>query len=250
MPVDFGFAQARAQARHGSRPTGAHWRVVEASDDLTRFLHSLRGSSLGPLVRHFSAASSPHAIERSLRRAWRAEVDAASRWTPDDWRASVEWTAWLPDLSAISHLLRGEPALFWMREDPVLSPFALDDADARRQLIEESFGAIEAGDETDLGRWWYRRWRQLNPVAGNGEAGIEELVAALRNYRRTILAGTSSAIEPRHRLELRVIRLMHLRLRQPVVVFCHLVLTALDLYRIRGGLVRRSLGNVVAGVAQ
>jgi hypothetical protein len=47
-------------------------------------------------------------------------------------------------------------------------------------------------------------------------------------------------------LESRMLRLMRRHINQPVVAFCHLSLTALQLYRLRYGLIQRALFNDVA----
>jgi hypothetical protein len=121
MPVEFAYAQARAQARQGDRLSADTWGLLESSVGLAQFLHLLRGTTLAPRVEHFSAVTSPHVIERSLRRDWHSEVDSATRWVPLRWRAAVAWTSWLAELPAIGHFLQGGAALHWMNEDPVLS---------------------------------------------------------------------------------------------------------------------------------
>ena len=68
MPVEFAYAQARAQAQHGRRLSADTWSLLESSVGLSQFLHQLRGTTLAPRVEHFSATTSPHAIERFLRR--------------------------------------------------------------------------------------------------------------------------------------------------------------------------------------
>ena len=55
----------------------------------------------------------------------------------------------------------------------------------------------------------------------------------------------SVSTDLRDDIEGRIVRIMHFRLRQPVVVFCHLVLTALELWRLRGGLIGRAMFNDV-----
>jgi hypothetical protein len=47
----------------------------------------------------------------------------------------------------------------------------------------------------------------------------------------------------RSKLELDALRILRRRREQAVTVFCHLLLTALELYRLRQGLLRRALFN-------
>ena len=136
MPVEFAYAQARAQARHGARPGAETWSLLESSVGLAQFLHLVRGTALSRRVEHFSAATSPHTIESSLRRDWHREVESATRWVPLRWRAAVAWTGRLAELPALSYLLDGGASLPWMAEDPVLSGLGPGAAEAPRRPVE------------------------------------------------------------------------------------------------------------------
>lgn len=245
MPIDFGYAQARAQARNGDRLSPTHWRSVEAGDSVAQYLYALRATELAPRVQHLTATSSPHAIERSLRRDWRIEVADVSRWAPHPWRESITWCAWLPDLPAVGHLSSGGSVWPWMRDDPVISEFALSDAESRRRAIEESaFGAPATAHRGDLLDWWLGRWRASWPASHANDSALEELIELLRRYRdamRDDARSPKSAPELGEGLERRLVRLLHTRPRQPAVVFYHLLLTALELWRLRSGLIRRAV---------
>lgn len=250
MSIEFAYAQARAQARHGDRLTTADWQIAESSRGLAQYLHSVRATALAPRVQHLSATSSPHAIESSLRRDWRAAVRNASLWAPRVWRPSVAWTVWLADLPAIAHLLGGGRVLPWMETDPSLSRFVAGDLDARRSAIEQSLrDAAPLADGDDLLGWWLERLQGLWPEAESECAALMELVNLARSYRDALRADATrpDAMEELHDvLEQRVVRLMRTRNQQPVTVFCHLALTALELRRLRSGLIHRALFNDVA----
>lgn len=255
MPVEFGYAQARAQSRHGDRLSADAWHSLEASRDLSHYLHSVRATRLAPRVQHFFAGSSPHAIDRSLRQDWRAEVRNASRWVPNLWRASVRWTAWLPDLSAIAYLMNEGDVLPWMVSDPALSPFALDNRDARRLAIDASELAplADIAEADDPSGAWLRHWQSLWPAIDIDQAGLAEFMAGLRKYRQAThedVPGTSAGQDHRERLESRIARLLRQRAGQPGAIFCHLLLTGLELQRLREGLMRRALFNDVAADAR
>ena len=250
MPIDFGYAQARAQARHGDRLTPSRWRAVESSADLGRSIHALRGTALGPAIQHFTGAASPHTIERTLRAAWRNEVERASRWVPRAWRDSVIWTAWLPDLEAIGHLLDGGKVLPWMHEDTVLTRLALEAVDERPGAIESHLGRLPEHDSFDAGQWWYEQWLERLPTADLRGTGLSDLANYLKAFGKTrweLKSPSTSKDESGEALGQQITRLLHRRAGRPVSVYCHLALTALELLRLRGGLVRRSLVN--AGVA-
>lgn len=255
MSVEFAYAQARAQARHGDRLSAAQWHMLESSRGLAQYLHSARGTMLAPRVRHFSARSSPHAIERSLRGDWHATVRNASRWPPARWREAVAWTAWLPDLPSLSHLMSGGPVLAWMQDDPVLSEFALHDAEARRQAIERwAPGASQAADgKDDLFAWWTQQWQALWPASGSHRKALLEFLELLHEHRQVMqdaALGPVTAQDIRDDLERQVVRLLRTRTRQPATVFCHLLLTAVELWRLRSGLIRRTLSDAVVAELQ
>ena len=239
MAVEFAYAQARAQPRHGERPDADSWSLLESSVGLAQFLHLVRGTALAARVEHFSAATSPHVIERLLRQEWRAEVVAAVRWAPLRWRAAVAWTAWLTELPAIDHLLGGDASPAWMAGDPVLSRLAGEDAETARASIEEMLPEITAGD----GAWqaWLRHWRRLWPKDAADDPALLRLASAVERHR----AGSESeaAGQWRSELEREAVRLLRANREQPVTIFCHLLLSALELHRLREGLVRRALFN-------
>ncbi len=249
MPGDFAYVQARAQARHGDRLSPSRWRAVEASTNLGGYIHALMGTSLAPAVRHFTGSASPHAIERTLRVTWRSEVERASRWVPREWRDSVAWAVWLPDLDAIGFLLDGNAILPWMHEDSLLTQFAFEQVDERRSAIQSQVGPLPPGDDFDPGKWWYEHWLDRLPTADLRGTGLDELTRHLEAFGKTrweSVASSAAMIETLEALAERITRLLRRRTGKPVSVFCHLALTALELMRLRGGLVRHSLVNAGA----
>jgi hypothetical protein len=246
MTVEFAYAQARAQARHGDRLAPSEWRMLESSRSLAQYLHLARDTALGPRLRHFSRTTSPHAIERSLRHDWHAEVDSVSHWLPQRWGAAVRWTRWLPDLPALTYLLQGGRVPAWMGRDPTLAQVAVDDTDDRLHVIRltEPVSTLARYGEQDLAHSWLSHWRSLWPADDHARVALDELVD-------TVSADLGS-VHPKGPachglLESRTLRLMRRNINQPVVTFCHLLLTALQCYRLRYGLLQRALFNDVAG---
>lgn len=242
MTVEFAYAQARAQARHGDRLTPAEWRMLESSRSLAHYLHLARGTALAPGLHHYTRTTSPHAIDRSLRQDWRDEVDSVSRWLPPRWGAAVRWIRWLPDLPSLTHLLQGGRVPAWMGRDPTLARSVVADVDDRIAAVragEPGRALVRYGDDDPVGSWLLH-WRTLWPKGGSTSAAIDELVeiviASLESVRPI---GPDSYRE----LESHTLRLMRRHINQPVVAFCHLLLTALQLYRLRHGLIRRALFN-------
>lgn len=227
MRVDFAYAQARVQARLGSRLSPAAWRILESSRTLAQYLHAARATSLAPRLAHFLPDTPVHEIEGSLRREWRAAVAEAARWVPQRWRPLVEWTARLPDLPAEAYLSGGGHEQDWMRG----------------RGLNETDGAV-AGQRPDGG-----------PSAGHLPSGtarraetaaIEDVARLLRRHveaRRDPRLGRDQLDALAARLERDCARLLRRHRQQPAAVLCHLMISGLELWRLRGGLVVRALGG-------
>lgn len=236
MSVEFAYAQARAQAQHGERLSADTWSLLESSVGLAQFLHHVRGTPLAPKVEHFSATTSPHVIERSLRREWHEQVECAARWVPGRWRPAVAWTSRLAELPATSHLESGGEPQAWMSEDPVLSTLASEDP----RLRQVSIDVAGAGSGLEP---WLRRWRHLWPEEAGDDAALASLVSLAERYG--ISDAGDAAVGWRSTLGRHAIRILRGRREQPVTVFCHLLLCALELHRLRQGLLQRALFNDV-----
>jgi hypothetical protein len=250
MPIDFAYAQARAQARLADRLSPARWRTVESSTDLGRYLLGLRGTALAPVVQPFTASASPHAIERALRRHWQSEVQQASLWVPRPFRDAVTWAAWLPYLDSVAYLLNGGAVELWMHEDDVLGPFFDREADQRRQALESALGRLPPTGDFVPATWWHDRWLERLPAGAAAIAGFTELSRLLRTFvssDREPASPSATTDDGLERLGEACARLLHRLTGTPATVYCHLALTAIELMRLRGGLVRRSLVNASNG---
>ena len=240
MTIEFAYAQARAQARLGERLTPAAWQLLEASGTLAQYLHAARSTALRDRVRSLTAASSPHSIERSLRREWRAEVRGAASWVPERWRPAVAWTAWLCDLPTLARLEQGGEVLSWMTDDTQLAPFAIDDRTLRhRELISAGLGALASGN--DVLTAWRRHFEALWPAGDPGIRRLRNLVERVDIHRQEPETRAGPRTAPGQALEARAARLIRRNFQEAVTVFTHLLLVALDLGRLRDGLVRRAL---------
>lgn len=243
MPIEFAYAQARAQARQGDRLSEDSWSLLESSVGLAQYLHLVRGTALAARVEHFSAMTSPHVIERFLRQDWRREVASAVGWVPLRWRAAVAWTARLVDLPAVSHLLDGDAMQPWMADDPELSGFAAEDADTVRATIEEALPGLIADGRGGIGvrAGWLREWRRLWPADAVRDPLLDKLAVLVERH-----GGDSDKDESgawRSELERHGLRILRGHRERPVTVFCHLLLSALELHRLRQGLLQRALFN-------
>lgn len=155
---------------------------------------------------------------------------------PERWRAAVEWVAALAELPMLGHLMQGGGSQRWMADDPVLSGF----------IGGDGLAAIESAERADYDNGlagWLRRWRRLWPADDADNAALEELVATIQSHG--IHREGSAGPDWRDNLERRALRILRRQREQPVTVFCHLLLLALELHRLREGLLRRALFNDV-----
>lgn len=238
------YVQARLQARHGERLAEADWRALEAARSIDQFIERARASSLRRFADRANARMSSHAIERVLRDAWRAYVAEVASWVPAEWRAAVLWTSYLPALPAIDALLKDEVP-DWAKQDPAFAEFI--EGEPRRRtanLTRSPFAPLVAADarEAKLAARWYAHWRSLWPYSPDDRllVALAEIIRA--HVERLDRAAPQETSAPYRRdLAQSLTRMFRRRSGSPVAVFGHLGLVALDLERLRGGLVRRRL---------
>ncbi len=252
--ADFAYAQVRLQSHHGQRPGEPTWRLLSASKDLGHFLQTARRSPLKTWIVPLSGQMDFHALERSLRSEWRRYAGEVAAWQPPPWRPAVAWTGWLIDLPAIAHLLGKEPALAWMADDPSLAPFSLDEQSARASALQRASFAAALKTETaqqNLVGGWLSHWRNLWPPSPQALRKPLETLQGLLMYQMAQMAApkntAADAIRLRKQLESRLARIFRRETQSPAAAFAHLALTALDLERLRAGLVDRCFAGPVIG---
>ena len=203
--VAFSYAQARLQAWHGRRPDDNHWRRLDACDTTHAYLQAAGTGSLARWVRGLRARDDPHALEASLNERWQDYVEQVAAWSPPQWRSAV----------ACCGELRGLPA------------------------------AADRGDSEALAAWrgdWHRLMPEIAPADAAGLAELERHVDRfLVENGRADGATPARSAELRDRLEQRAVSLFRRHAGRPAALFAHLLLAALDLQRLRGGLLRRRL---------
>jgi len=233
------YVQARLQARHGERLQDTDWRALEAVRSLDQFIERSRATALHRFSEHLNAGMSSHAIERSLRAAWRDYVAEVAGWGPPDWRPAVLWTSHLADLPAIDALLRGETP-DWAQRDASLLAFL----ETKRHLAKSPVAPLLPAPEREntLARRWYAHWRMLCP-RGDAQRALAHLSDTVKAHVECLARADRQETSVPHRRELarNVTRMFRRHSGSPIAVFCHLTLAALDLERLRGGLVRRRL---------
>ncbi|MEP6885291.1 MAG: hypothetical protein ABJC66_11125 [Gammaproteobacteria bacterium] len=238
------YALTRVQANYGRRPGEGAWRRLESSHDLGQYLDAARTTALADWVSAIDRTRDVHAIERFLRIQWRRHVAAVAAWHPQQWQPWLLWLAWVPSLSLLAQLVRSEPAPAWMMADPLYGPIA------QRPYLERAAGLKGTAlavfqpamdGSAGIGAVWRSHWQAITPRTDEHTRHL--LAAALRvldNYAQH-LAGDNSSALARQQLTERLGRLFRAGAGSVVATLCYLVLLAMDLERLRGGLVNRCL---------
>ena len=204
-----GYAQARMQARHGTRPGTRAWALLNASTTFAAALENARASSLESWTAGLDPAARPADVERMLRERLLGRIAEAARWMPETWRAAVLWTQALLELPPRQRRLR------------------------------------EAADEdraAAVRREWLAHWRTLwPPCAAEERDALEELVRTVEAHLERFSRATAEEAEPlRLALRARVETLFRRHAPGPAAAFDHLLLLALECERLRAALLGRS----------
>ena len=228
------YAAARVQARHGRRPDDSIWRRIEASRQLGQYLEAVRVSALAPWVARIDAAREAHAIERALRGEWRAYVHRVASWHPRRWQAWLEWWAWLPLLPLLRRLALPAAVPAWMLADPVFGPLAMGTVEQRTAALAATplaplAVAVRSG--APVGREWLGQAAPLVP----------QIDSDTRGHLRALTSLLPDVAATAPHSEAALLRLFRAAAGTAIASGCHLALALLDLERLRGGLVVRSV---------
>lgn len=240
---DFAYAQARLQARHGRMPGAVVWQTLESSRSAGHYLAMARTSPWSDWTDRLDERGEAHHVERSLRARWRQHVDEVARWQPQRWQAATRWFATLVELPLIERLCCGAAAPRWLHEDERLAAFAQPDEAARAAALQGAglapFAAARAGrDGRDAAAIWLDEWRRLTPDDGHDPVLLGR-PAGLLLPRLMHAGGARDAAALATRADL--LKLFRRHAGSAVAVFAHLALVALDVERLRGGIVVRGL---------
>jgi hypothetical protein len=240
------FAQARIQARHGSRPDEVAWRRLEVIREFGAMLETARSTALRPWLVGVTSESSLHAIDAALRAHWRALVTDVAAWMPMPWQDSLRWCATLVDLPVVQHLMRGGERWPWMEADPVYRE-ALDDLQEGARLRDGKSSlarlARDAGEPERILDAWRARWLAVTPRAIGVEAGSALAVVEIAFLRHLEAFGAAQAGDGwplRRALQSRLQLAFRRVVLEPAAAFVFLALESLDAERLRGELLRRA----------
>lgn len=236
------YATARLAARHGQRLDAAAWQRIEGLRDLAAALEAARRTALRPWLLGLTAELPPAELEAALRAQARAAVDEVAAWVGPDWRAAVQWCALLPDLAPLQHLLRGGAPPAWMRADARWQAVAEAEPAARQAALADTpWAALATQAPEHIATAWADGWRRRCPRAALADGTLAGLATLLRAQAGAFVqAGPGSGRALREQLQHRLRPWLRGAMLEPAGVFAQLVLTALDLERLRGELLRRA----------
>ena len=244
------YAQSRLQARFGERPDDMLWQALEAVPERGVALEVARASGLRRWVAGISADADSHEIEIALRARWRECVTEISSWMPAGWQPATLWTSGLVDLPALCHLARGGRPLPWMFSDPLLQAYARADPMTRGRMLREDCGAFAgssfaasgnavlpaAPSPSSIRKAWLEEWRRRWPRWG--DTGLLENLALLLDA-----ALKQPAAIGRPELVRRLRSLFRRSVLRPVAAFIYIAFAALDMERLRTGLLKPALAR-------
>jgi hypothetical protein len=233
------------------RPGEDDWRRLRSIGDLGNYLQVAQKSTLNNWVVGLSANTPVHDIELMLRQRFRAYIDELSRWPADEWHASIVWVKRLIDLPALAHILSGQSASNWMLDDPEIKPFI----HVNTALRDEAFMAsdckvfLEAWKRNEsLSDAWFREWCLLSPLKGKHVASLDRIWRPFASRLKAQCEAPEESTErSRESLERELRGAFRKMARSPENIFVHLGLIALDLEKLRGDLVYRSLFQASPG---
>jgi hypothetical protein len=242
----FAYAQARLQARYGSRPSAADWSHVAATADLGALLQVLRNSRLARWTARMGQRPGRHEVERRLREEWLRAVDEVAEWHPEPWRPAIRWLRWIVYLPSLQMLARGGRAPAWARGDAVLGPVVAGGPAERAASLRRTALAPLAGPATTgsgMGAHWATHWRRLWPARSASRTLLEALLREVGHLGDDLAMADSAgrADDALATFERHMVLAFRRNPITPAASVAWLALLALDVRRLRGGLATRAL---------
>jgi hypothetical protein len=249
--ADLEYGYARVAARLGQRPADRLWSQLHSARSVPALLEVLRATSSAPLATGIAADAGLVALELAWRQQLRTRIDEAAGWAPARWQTALRALADLPDLPAVVHLVTGGAPLAWMRIDPHLAAWAIEPAAARERAlcsghwawVSASLRNAPAARRASMVdhlhpalRAWVARWRRTWPACSADEREhLEQVIqlvdAHIARFGCLSVEDTASA---RAALAAKARVLLRRAPAEPAALVAWLLLTALDIERLRG----------------
>jgi len=242
------YTHARIGARWGARPDAAAWRRIEIARDLPAMLDLARRGALACWLHGVAADGSLRAIEAAFRRRWRDAVTEIAAWMAPEWREAIDWCAHLADLAAVQHWARGDvPQAAWLADDDILRDLdATADAapPTRSSALDTAWRALVRDARREpaaVASRWLDAWLALLPKGAGGRTIERTLVPLLHRHAQAFAAPQSiDGWGQRRALQARLVALWRRHPVEPVAVFAHLALQAIEFERLRAEVIGRA----------
>ena len=239
---DLEYALARVAARFGERPGEAAWRSLTVIRGMPALLDAARSSPFRRWTVGVAPDADPHAIEAALRANRRALVDEVRVWMPAEWQDGVVWAGVFAELPVAQYLARGGAPLPWMRDDPVFRELCTEVPvpGATRPLAAL---ARAWSDPDGFMRVWRAEWQRRIPAGARSDHALLDAFARVVAQHHAALAEPAArdGVLPRRTLASRLALLYRRAISDPAAAFIFLALSALDIERLRGELLRRAI---------
>lgn len=237
--ADWDAAQARLHGLRSGRPGSGDWLALEATLGWDEFLARARQAPFGRWLDSLSNEPTLHDIDRVLRAALRRDCARLANWYGEPWRKALLRLSAIVDLPLLAGLLRGDPAPATASDDPAWRPLIAAPATERFRLATGLLLPSDHRVDAGLFDAWIRAWLAALPACTPEiRAGFSELTRVVADYRRR---SAIAAATPAMRMHARLALLFRRHAGTPVAMACEIAATALDLQRLRAGLLRRLL---------
>ena len=247
---DFAYAQVRLQSRYGQRADEQLWLRLHNILDLDSYLQVAQQSALHPWVMGIGSTHSSHEIELALRQKYRHHVDEVTSWMSAEWQLPLQWIKRLADLPALQYLLADRAALDWMKLDPDISEFTIDDPTLRLQAMhlagyDSLVVAWQQGDTMFSG--WLSHWKKVQPRTPAFNKGLQKMEDFLHQQlelqqRQPDAEKETAAFPADYDVLTDKLRVIFRRYAfQPAAVCAYLAIIAIDLHHVRSNLMQRLL---------
>lgn len=228
------------------RPDEHVWQIVESKKDLANYLQTARQTRLRNWVVGLQSTDDHHVIETALLILYREYILDVAHWVPSEWRESVEWLVALIYLPAMQHLLRGNTAQSWMLEVPELKNMTMSNLNMRLDSFSQSpYARLLDAWQADqpLLTSWLSCWQSLWPEKTTKQPPpLKKLILVVEEHIDTFRQLSPAVTwRQRQRLAAKLTLMFRKYTCQPAAIFIHLLLVALDMERLRGGIIQRSL---------
>jgi hypothetical protein len=237
------YANARLHARFAQRPGAGQWGALAASRTPEHYLDVLRAGHW-LRVPEGALVADADARERWLRDAWRQSCAEVAAWYGPAQVPVFEWLAVLADLDALERLRTDPVPPAWTRDDARLAALAQPTPALRaEQLAATPYAPLVdawrgGGPLVDA---WRERWHALRAAADvRAQSVLLELEAAV------VAASALGAGARREAIEAAAHRAFRRGAGTVAAAVAHLAVVALQLERVRGGVVARTLEGAAA----